>query len=240
MRRSAPSWAAPKPSANDRTEDRLARSSWMSSGAAPDAAAVTSASAASPLSMLRQASTTSAPLRASSRAVASPSPLFAPVTTAMRPLWSGMRPASQRSAMWRTLVDRDARARLHEEDRAVLPALAAHADDQPPAALADVLVFGDPTEREAPVVADVTLCDRHGVLSAPHGRADGAGAELDDGPATAAHGLDVGALDGLGGGGDGLGGFGQRCRREGDSGEDDGGEGGDWAHGLDAGTRSRG
>src|SRR5919201_3751914 len=210
MRRSSPSWARVKPSANVRTDDRRARSSGTSSGVGPDAVAFTSASAVLPFSMFRQASTTSAPLRASSRAVTSPSPLFAPVTTAMRPLWSGIRSASQRSAMARTLVDRDARARPDEEDRAVLAALAAHADDEPPAALADVLVLRDPPEREAPVVADVPLGDRHRVLSAPHRRADRARAELDYGPAAAPHGLDVGALDGLGAGGDGLGGVGQR------------------------------
>ena len=93
--RSRPSWLAAKRSANDRTEARLARSSSSSSGFGPYAVAATSAWAARPLSRLRQAMTTSAPWRASSRAVTSPIPLFAPVTTAMRPVWSGMSCASQ-------------------------------------------------------------------------------------------------------------------------------------------------
>ena len=45
---------------------------------------------ASALSALRHARTTVAPARASSRAVISPMPLVAPVTTTMRPSWSGM------------------------------------------------------------------------------------------------------------------------------------------------------
>ena len=47
-------------------------------------------SAESPFCMSRQASTTPAPLRASSRAQIRPSPLLAPVTTAVRPRWSGI------------------------------------------------------------------------------------------------------------------------------------------------------
>jgi hypothetical protein len=47
-------------------------------------------SAFSPFAVLRQASTTLAPRRASSRALTSPRPLLAPVTTAVRPLWSGI------------------------------------------------------------------------------------------------------------------------------------------------------
>ncbi len=49
----------------------------------------------SPFAVLRQASTTGAPRPASARAVASPSPLLAPVTTTVRPVWSGMSAAVQ-------------------------------------------------------------------------------------------------------------------------------------------------
>ena len=51
--------------------------------------------AASPFSVLRHASVTAAPARASSRAAIRPMPLLAPVTTAVRPLWSGMWLACQ-------------------------------------------------------------------------------------------------------------------------------------------------
>ncbi|GGM11256.1 hypothetical protein GCM10011594_34030 [Nakamurella endophytica] len=40
--------------------------------------------------MSRTASTTRAPLAANSRAVTRPMPLLAPVTTTVRPVWSGM------------------------------------------------------------------------------------------------------------------------------------------------------
>ncbi len=46
--------------------------------------------AALPLSRLRTASMTSAPAAASRRVIPKPIPLFAPVTTASVPVWSGM------------------------------------------------------------------------------------------------------------------------------------------------------
>lgn len=52
-------------------------------------------SASLPRLSSRHASSTRAPRRASSRAVTSPIPLLAPVTTAVRPLWSGMSLAFQ-------------------------------------------------------------------------------------------------------------------------------------------------
>jgi hypothetical protein len=48
------------------------------------------AAASLPLSTLRTASTTCAPLAASAAAVSKPRPVLEPVTTAMRPVWSGM------------------------------------------------------------------------------------------------------------------------------------------------------
>src|SRR4029077_12516234 len=77
--------------ANARTDARLARSSGRSSSeASAEAVRCTSCSAFSPLTVSRQASATFAPLRASSRAVESPRPLLAPVTIAVRPVWSGI------------------------------------------------------------------------------------------------------------------------------------------------------
>ena len=83
--RSRPLWVALKRSAKPRTDARLARSSSSSWTWAPGTAARSSSTAACPFSRLRQAITTLAPARASSRAVTSPSPLFAPVTMAVRP-----------------------------------------------------------------------------------------------------------------------------------------------------------
>ena len=75
---------------------------------APGTAASISRRAASPLARLRHASTTRAPARASSRAVTSPSPLFAPgAPRRCRPPWSGicsgrpLRVHASRSTPWR-------------------------------------------------------------------------------------------------------------------------------------------
>ncbi|OAR25684.1 hypothetical protein A8W25_08990 [Streptomyces sp. ERV7] len=92
-RRSSVSWRYV--SAKARTEDRSARSSGANATFAPYTWRWIRASASLPLASLRQARITWAPLRASSRAVTSPMPLFAPVTTAVRPLWSGMSLALQ-------------------------------------------------------------------------------------------------------------------------------------------------
>ncbi|CPB67500.1 Uncharacterised protein [Mycobacterium tuberculosis] len=51
------------------------------------------AAACLPLSRLRTASTTCAPWAASAAAVSNPSPVLAPVMTAVRPVWSGMSAA---------------------------------------------------------------------------------------------------------------------------------------------------
>jgi hypothetical protein len=90
IRRSSPWCEERKRSANDCTEERLPRSSWDNSTPRPGAADAISFSAASPFWMSRQASTTLAPARASSRAATSPMPLLAPVTIAVRPVWSGI------------------------------------------------------------------------------------------------------------------------------------------------------
>ena len=88
--RSGPSWSSPKAAAKERTEDRSARSSSMTSTSAAEAAERTLRAASSPRAVSRTAITTCAPARVSSRAATRPMPLFAPVTTARRPLWSGM------------------------------------------------------------------------------------------------------------------------------------------------------
>ncbi len=67
-------------SAKPRTEDRSARSSRRTSVSPGIDAAATC-----PLAVSRQARMTLAPARASSRAVTAPMPLFAPVTTTLRP-----------------------------------------------------------------------------------------------------------------------------------------------------------
>ena len=68
------------PSANAATEDRSARSSALTSSSPGR-----SATAALPLATSRQAHTTLAPAEASALAVTRPRPLFAPVTTNVRP-----------------------------------------------------------------------------------------------------------------------------------------------------------
>ena len=74
-----------QPSANSRTEARLARSRRRTS-VVPDI----SDAAASPLSVLRTARTTRAPWPASAPAAARPMPLLAPVTMTVLPVMSGM------------------------------------------------------------------------------------------------------------------------------------------------------
>src|SRR4051794_7039673 len=81
--------SASRPSANDCTEARSARSRRRTSSAASGCAARISSRAASPLATVRTASTTRAPAAASRSAASRPVPLFAPVTTASRPVWSG-------------------------------------------------------------------------------------------------------------------------------------------------------
>ena len=71
----------PVPAANSPTEARSARSRRRTS-ALPGIPAA----ARSPLAVSRQATTTCAPARASSVAVTAPNPLFAPVTTIVRPV----------------------------------------------------------------------------------------------------------------------------------------------------------
>src|SRR5580765_1807077 len=70
-------------SANALTDSSEARSSRRTSLAPP-----TSAAACRPLASSRTASTTRAPAPASASAACLPIPLFAPVTTKVRPLWS--------------------------------------------------------------------------------------------------------------------------------------------------------
>src|SRR5215210_8248940 len=78
-------WIGPSQAcAKARTEARSVRSSGRASAPLPSSAAIRS-----PLSMLRTASTTWAPTRASSVAVARPMPLVAPVITTVRPPWPG-------------------------------------------------------------------------------------------------------------------------------------------------------
>jgi DNA-binding PadR family transcriptional regulator len=82
------------PSAKRRTDPRSARSSRRTS-----TSPVIVAAARAPFSVSRQARMTVAPCAASSRAVTAPIPLFAPVTIAMRPCWSGMSAVVQ-ALMW--------------------------------------------------------------------------------------------------------------------------------------------
>lgn len=84
---------SPQPAANARTESRSSVSSRRISTPAGNNA--------SALATLRTATTTSAPRAASSRAATSPSPLVAPVTTAVRPVWSGMSSKVQFTGMTR-------------------------------------------------------------------------------------------------------------------------------------------
>src|SRR5204863_8789997 len=83
---------ARKLSAKEATEERSARSRPASSTRAPGTCASSSCLASAPLARFRQAITTVAPWRASSRAAARPRPLLAPVTIAVRPVWSGICP----------------------------------------------------------------------------------------------------------------------------------------------------
>src|SRR5437588_8516741 len=93
-RRSSRSWPARKRSLNERTELRSARSSAATSIFAAGRAALISLAVERPLASSRQARTRFAPRAASSLATMRPRPLLAPVTTAMRPLWSGISAGS--------------------------------------------------------------------------------------------------------------------------------------------------
>jgi len=75
----------PDASANARTDARSARSN-RETLTSP----VIRAAAVSPLETVRQASTTRAPFVAKAAAVAAPRPELAPVTTMVRPVWSGI------------------------------------------------------------------------------------------------------------------------------------------------------
>src|SRR3954452_4546697 len=79
--------------ANSRTDARSARSRRATSMAASGASDPIRAAASSPLPASRTASVTAAPWRASCKAIWSPRPLLAPVTTARRPFRSGMSSA---------------------------------------------------------------------------------------------------------------------------------------------------
>src|SRR5262245_62039091 len=78
-----------------RTEPSEARSRRTTETVAPGAAAVILAAAAAALPTSRQARRVFAPRRASTPAASNPRPEFAPVTTAVRPLWSGTSTAVQ-------------------------------------------------------------------------------------------------------------------------------------------------
>jgi hypothetical protein len=82
-------------SAASRTDASDARSSGCSSSEAPGISFRIEPRASSALPWSRDAITTNAPLRASSRETSSPMPPFAPVTTATLPDWSGMSAADQ-------------------------------------------------------------------------------------------------------------------------------------------------
>src|SRR5439155_13210241 len=101
MSRSRPSCSLANQSAKPRTEARLARSSERTSMSALGTAALIWPAASAPFSALRTPRTTRAPARASSRAAKKPMPLFAPVTTAARPCWSGMSAAVNLAVMAR-------------------------------------------------------------------------------------------------------------------------------------------
>src|SRR5215469_4519269 len=89
MSRSSRSCRARSSAAAARTESSEARSRRTTETVAPGTAAVIRAAAASALPASRQARLVSAPCRASTAAASNPIPEFAPVTTAVRPLWSG-------------------------------------------------------------------------------------------------------------------------------------------------------
>src|SRR5262249_15369528 len=101
--------------ANASTDARLARSSSASSTSARGAACSTACNAACPFCRLRQAITTWAPRCASSRAVLRPRPLLAPVTIAVRPLWSGICSLLQVLPMFPPKGSYDVRASLARE-----------------------------------------------------------------------------------------------------------------------------
>src|SRR5680860_1881227 len=93
MSTSRRSTVSASPWAHARTESRSARSIATSTGSAPVAAASTCSRAAVPFSGLRHPSSTVAPARASASAERRPSPLLAPVTSTVRPDWSGISAA---------------------------------------------------------------------------------------------------------------------------------------------------
>jgi hypothetical protein len=82
-------------SAAARTDACEGRSNGTSSSAASGAVVRISSTAAAAFSWLRTAITTCAPFAASARAVSSPSPPLAPVTTTVRPCWLGISAALQ-------------------------------------------------------------------------------------------------------------------------------------------------
>src|SRR5439155_3678204 len=101
MSRSRFSCSLANHSAKPRTEARLPRSSEPTSISPSGTASRILRPASAPFSALRTARTTRAPARESSRAAKKPMPLFAPVTTAARPCWSGMSAAVNLSVMAR-------------------------------------------------------------------------------------------------------------------------------------------
>ena len=96
--RSILSWVARRSSAARRTESSDDRSRCWTVTSAPALCPAIVAAASLPLSTLRTASTTDAPRAASALAVSSPRPVLAPVTTATRPVWSGMSSVVQVSS----------------------------------------------------------------------------------------------------------------------------------------------
>ena len=83
MSRSIPSVAEWMADAASATEPRSSSSSSISTGSGPGPLARRSAAASAALVRFRHAMITVAPLARSARAVSSPSPLLAPVTTAV-------------------------------------------------------------------------------------------------------------------------------------------------------------
>jgi hypothetical protein len=111
-----------------------------------------------------------------------------------------------------------------EVRRSVVAALAAHPDDEPPRAGADVGVGRDPVEAEAPARAHVLVAEHDGVLVGAERDPDAAAAELDHGPPATADGLGVVQADPVwvdadprGGGGGGC--VREQCRQDEGSGE---------------------
>ena len=94
-RMSIRSWRAENCLAKSRTEARLARSRGASSVEAAGCSLRSSSAACCPRFGSRHASTTCAPAAASDLTASSPMPLLAPVTTIVRPVWSGMSLAVQ-------------------------------------------------------------------------------------------------------------------------------------------------